>query len=94
MRFRFYFNNRQSKNIALDRLKVLLISDRVDCNPDIMDMLKEDIAKVISKYLEIDSDSINVSIKKSSAKDKNVYQARLCANVPIKSVSNNLTVKS
>lgn len=91
MRLRFYFNKKQSKNIALDRLKVLLISDRVDCNPEVMDMIKNDIAKVISKYLEIDSDSINVSIKKSNTKD--TFQAKLCANVPIKSVSNNLIVK-
>lgn len=91
MRFRFYFNKRQSKNIALDRLKVLLISDRVDCNPDVMDMLKADIAKVISKYLEIDADSINVSIKKSNAKDS--CEAKLCANVPIKSVTNHVALK-
>lgn len=91
MRLRFYFNKKQSKNIALDRLKVLLISDRVDCNPEVMDMLKNDIAKVISKYLEIDADSINVSIKKNNTKDS--FQAKLCANVPIKSVSNNLIVK-
>lgn len=92
MRFKFYFNKKQSKNIALDRLKVLLISDRVDCNPDVMDMLKADIAKVISKYLEIDAASVNVSIKKSNSKDS--CEAKLCANVPIKSVSNSLTVKS
>ena len=92
MRFKFYFNKNKSKNIALDRLRVLLISDRVDCNPDVMELLKQDIAKVISKYLEIEADSINVSIKKSNSKDS--CQAKLCANVPIKSVTNNLTVKS
>lgn len=94
MLFKYRIKNRQSKSVAMDRLKVLLISDRVDCNPDIMEMLKEDIAKVISKYLEIDAKSVNVQIKKNTHKDKNFYQARLCANVPIKSVSNNMSVKS
>lgn len=94
MLFKYYFNNKHSKSIALDRLKVLLISDRVDCNPDIMDMLREDITKVISKYLEIDPEAVNVQIKKTMIKDKGSYQARLCANAPIKSVSNISTVKS
>lgn len=93
MIFKFCFKNRQSKSIALDRLKVLLISDRVDCNPDIMDMLKEDMAKVISKYLEIDTDSINIEIKKNP-RDKSTYQARLCANVPVKSVSGGAGIKA
>lgn len=94
MLFKYYFNNKYSKNVALDRLKVLLISDRVDCNPDIMDAMKDDIAKVISKYLEIDTNGINVQIKKTILKEKGCYQAKLSANVPIKSVSNIPTVKS
>ena len=41
MKFRYYLNRNKSKSIAMDRLKVLLISDRVDCNPDMMEMLKK-----------------------------------------------------
>lgn len=89
-----YFNRKKSKSVALERLKVLLISDRVDCNPDIMEMLKNDIAKVISKYLEIDNDSVNVQIRKISSKDKNNYQAKLCADASIKSVTNSSTIKA
>lgn len=92
MRLRILFNKKQSKNIALDRLRILLISDRVDCNPDVLDMLKADMAKVISKYLEIDAQAVSVSIKKCSSKDS--YEAKLCANVPIKAVSNSITVKT
>ena len=93
MKLRYCFNRNKSKSIAMDRLKVLLISDRVDCNPDMMEMLKKDITKVISKYLEIDTEAVNVQIKKTSIKDKGTYQARICANVPVKSVANTVTLK-
>ena len=93
MKFRYYLNRNKSKSIAMDRLKVLLISDRVDCNPEMMEMLKKDLTRVISKYLEIDADAVNVQIRKTSLKDKGTYQAKFCANAPIKSVSNAVTLK-
>ena len=93
MKFRYYLNRNKSKSIAMDRLKVLLISDRVDCNPDMMEMLKKDLTRVISKYLEIDADAVNVQIRKTSLEDKGTYQAKICANAPIKSVSNAVTLK-
>ena len=44
-----FFRRKSSKEIAKDRLKILLISDRVNCSPEMMEMIKADIAKVISK---------------------------------------------
>jgi len=92
MSFFSIFKKKKTKNIARDRLKMLLISDRVDCNPEIMEKIKEDIVKVISKYIEIDNSAIEVHVRMNA--DNDVCQANLCANVPIKSVSNNLTVKT
>ena len=48
------FRKKSSREIAKDRLKILLISDRVNCSPEMMEMIKTDIAKVISKYMKID----------------------------------------
>lgn len=36
-----------SGTIAKDRLKLLLVSERVDCSPEVMEMLKNDIIQVI-----------------------------------------------
>ena len=47
--FRRWFKKKSSRTIAKDRLRVLLISDRVDCSPEMMEMMKNDIIKVISK---------------------------------------------
>ena len=40
--FRFIFR-RNSKDVAKDRLKLLLISDRTDCSADMLEMIKNDI---------------------------------------------------
>ena len=45
------FRRKSSREVAKDRLKILLISDRVNCSPEMMEMIKNDIAKVISKYI-------------------------------------------
>ena len=59
---RFFFRRKSSREIAKDRLKILLISDRVNCSPEMMDMIKADIAKVISKYMKIDAKSMEIQI--------------------------------
>ena len=81
-----FFTKKNSKSIAKDRLKVLLISDRVDCSPEMMEMIKNDIIKVISKYMEINEKETDIHIKQSVTIDKKGYAASICANVPIKTV--------
>ena len=69
MKIRKIFYKKKSSDIAKDRLKILLISDGVNCSPEMMNMIKNDIANVLSKYMKIDSDSMEVQItKKGSAK--------------------------
>ncbi len=45
------FRRKSSREVAKDRLKILLISDRVNCSPEMMEMIKNDIAKVISRSM-------------------------------------------
>ena len=49
MGFMDFFKKKNSGNVAKDRLKLLLISDRADCSPDVMENIKNDIIQVISK---------------------------------------------
>ena len=42
------FRRKKSCEIAKDRLKILLISDRVNCSPEMMELVKADIVNVIS----------------------------------------------
>lgn len=77
------FKRKRSKDVAKDRLKILLISDRVSCSPEMMEMIKSDIAKVISKYMKIDAGNMDIQISKTSAKGGRGTRPTLYANIPI-----------
>ena len=49
MRLRNLFKKKTSREIAKDRLKILLISDRAGCSPEMLEMIKQDIAKVSNR---------------------------------------------
>lgn len=44
-----------------------MISDRVNCSPEMMELIKTDIAKVISKYMKIDTGNMDIQISKQAA---------------------------
>ena len=69
------FRRKKSCEIAKDRLKILLISDRVNCSPEMMELIKADIVNVISKYMKIDTANMDIQISKSTP--------ALYANIPI-----------
>jgi len=79
---------KSSGQIAKDRLKILLISDRVNCSPEIMERIKNDIAKVISRYMKIDSESMEIQITKTGSKGKILKNPTIYANIPILDMKN------
>ena len=70
------FRRKPSREVAKDRLKILLISDRVNCSPEILEMIKKDIAEVISRYMKI-------QISKASTRGKGAKTPSIYANIPI-----------
>ena len=57
-----FLRKKTSGNTAKDRLKLVLVSDRANCSPETMELIKNDIIKVISKYMEIDTDGLDIQI--------------------------------
>ena len=49
MKIRNLFNRKKSREIAKDRLKILLISDRVNCSPEMMEMIKKGVSAEVSQ---------------------------------------------
>lgn len=83
------FKKKSSSSIAKDRLKLLLVSDRAKCSPEIMEKIKNDIINVISKYMEIDTEGLDIQITNLDAKDNNgVSGPSLYANIPIRDLKN------
>ena len=51
--------------IAKDRLKVLLVSDRVNCTPDALEKVQLELYKTISKYMEV-TETFDVQFTRST----------------------------
>ena len=67
---------RRSKDTAKFRLKLLLVADKAGCSPELIRLIKNDMIRVISKYMEIDGSA--------SCRGLPVLQA----DIPIRSISN------
>ena len=76
--------NNSSGNVAKDRLKLLLVSDRASCSPEIMEMIKNDMIAVIAKYMEIDGSGLDIQITQTESDGNNGNVPALFANIPIK----------
>jgi cell division topological specificity factor len=51
-----------SKEVARERLRLVLIHDRSMISPDLLMALKEDLIEVIQKYMDIDIESLLVNL--------------------------------
>lgn len=72
--------SRPPKEVAKDRLRLVLMQDRMSLAPHIMEKMKDEVILAISKYCEIDEPNIEFCWKEVE-KEK-----ALVANIPIVSV--------
>jgi cell division topological specificity factor len=75
-------NKTPSKEVAKDRLKLILIHDRSALSPEVLDMIRAEILAVISRYVEIDNSEVEISLTHTDEMDGNF--PALIANIPIK----------
>ncbi len=76
-----------SKDVAKERLKLVLVHDRTNCSENFLEMVKGDLLNVISDYMEIEEDGLDIKITKTRRNDDKVMPA-LVANIPIKKMKN------
>lgn len=69
--------NSTSKNVAKERLRLVLVHDRANVSPHLLESLKEDLIKVISQYMEIDESALEVNL------DNSDNTVALVANIPV-----------
>ena len=84
MKLMDFFRKKGSGGVAKDRLKLLLVSDRANCSPEIMEMIKNDIIAVISKYMDIDAQGLDIQITETESEGSNGTVPALFANIPIR----------
>ena len=81
--FNRVFGRQTSGATAKERLRLVLMSDHLSLAPDMVEAMKRDLLDVISKYVQVDRDKIDVHFE-----NQNDALAML-ANIPITGVNRN-----
>ncbi len=66
---------------AKDRLKLVLIHDRTDLTPAMMDELKDELISVISRYISIEPEAVRIEMEQEGR------EQRLIADIPLKATN-------
>ncbi len=66
---------------AKERLQFVLIHDRTDISPAVMEAMKDEIISVISKHVNIDRQAVEISLTQDHREN------RLVANIPLLSAT-------
>ena len=82
----FKTSNRKPRDIARDRLKLVLIHDRGDFSQDKKELIKKELTDLLSKYMEVGIDNIEINIVKKRDASSEESKPQLTANVPIKKI--------
>ena len=70
--------DKKSKSVAKERLQFVLVQDRVKLTPDEMDAMRDELIEVLSKYIDVDSQKIEMDVKREDD------MTALVANFPLK----------
>lgn len=68
---------RPSRDIAKERLQLVLVHDRVKISPVLLQTLKDELIAVISQHVEIDREGVQINFTQSKR------QSRLVADIPV-----------
>jgi cell division topological specificity factor len=75
------FGGPSSSSTAKERLRLVLMTDHLALAPDIIENMKRDLIDVISRYVEVDRDKVEVNFEREDR------ALAMLANIPIVSVN-------
>ncbi len=81
MNFFERLTGKKSARSAKERLQLVLIHDRTDLSPAVLDALKNDLIAAISKHIDIDPASVSIEIAHEGR------EQRLVADIPLKAAT-------
>src|SRR5579884_2696390 len=81
--FNKLFGRQNSGATAKERLRLVLMSDHLSLAPDMIDAMKRDLVDVISRYVEVDREKIDVHFEHED------HGLAMLANIPITGVNRN-----
>jgi cell division topological specificity factor len=57
---------RGSGDVAKERLRLVLVHDRLNMTPEMLEGLKRDLVGVLSRYFDVDSGSLAVDVQRGA----------------------------
>ena len=85
---KFFAKTSKSKDVAKDRLKLVLMGDR-GVSPELLDKIKGEIMAVLKKYMEINDDDLDIKMANTDNEDGTAVIPALIANIPIRKMKKN-----
>ena len=76
----------ETGRVARERLRSLLVSDRLDFGYKVMEMLRLDVVNAVSNYMEIEERAVEIQINQMISGDESYSVPVLSASIPIKNV--------
>jgi cell division topological specificity factor len=78
--FEFIIGRKKPKpgELAKERLKVVLVHDRLKVNPEVLELVKSELLTVLSRRLDVDEQHMQITLAREGGWDT------LHANVPVK----------
>ncbi|MDI6693865.1 MAG: cell division topological specificity factor MinE [Anaerolineales bacterium] len=70
----------KSAQQAKERLKLVLVHDRTDIAPGVLEVLKDDLIAAISRHIEIDPSAVRIEMTQEGR------EQRLIADIPLRPV--------
>ena len=77
---------KRSGEIAIRRLKLLLVADKADCSPELIEMIRHDICAALSKYMDVDAARMEIAVKHQEDTSSERYTTTLYAKLPVHSM--------
>lgn len=78
------FRPEKSKNVAKERLKMVLIHDRTNISPQFIERIRVEMLSVVNQYVEVDENEFNLQFTRTRRESDNMPVQALVANIPIK----------
>ncbi|HLC16518.1 MAG TPA: cell division topological specificity factor MinE [Thermodesulfovibrionia bacterium] len=71
------YEDKNSKEVAKERLKLVLMHERAQLTPDQFARMKDEIMEVIKKYLEIDAKDMDIKVQSDSQSTAFILNAKI-----------------
>jgi cell division topological specificity factor len=68
----------KSAKLAKERLQLVLVHDRTDISPGVLELLKDDLIAAISRHIDIDPSAVRIEMAQEGR------EQRLVADIPLR----------